>query len=336
MSSERIVNINDKSQFNELANKSTLTVVHFWAPWATQCEPMDEAMKILAEEESDLKSVNFLRVEAEQLADVSMDYEVAAVPTFLFFLGGKIVQRIEGAKAADVTKAVKSLAKVQPTPRSNNQSAKEAKIETPEELNERLKKIIESSSVMLFMKGDPASPKCGFSRQTIELLNGLDAKFGSFDILTDDAVRQGLKTYSNWPTYPQLYIKGELVGGLDILKEMNSGGELKPMLDEARSSSEPNYKALINQAPLMIFMKGSPKEPQCGFSRTLVGILNDTGIEYDTFDILSNDDVRQGLKKFSNWPTYPQVYVKGELVGGLDIIKELKDSGDLESTLKGE
>ena len=76
MSSERIVNINDKSQFNELANKSTLTVVHFWAPWATQCEPMDEAMKILAEEESDLKSVNFLRVEAEQLADVSMDYEV--------------------------------------------------------------------------------------------------------------------------------------------------------------------------------------------------------------------------------------------------------------------
>ena len=129
---------------------------------------------------------------------------------------------------------------------------------------------------------------------------------------------------------------GELVGGLDILKEMNSGGELKPMLDEARSSSEPNYKALINQAPLMIFMKGSPKEPQCGFSRTLVGILNDTGIEYDTFDILSNDDVRQGLKKFSNWPTYPQVYVKGELVGGLDIIKELKDSGDLESTLKGE
>ena len=84
MSSERIVNVKDKSQFNELANKSTLTVVHFWAPWATQCEPMDEAMKILAEEESDLKSVNFLRVEAEQLADVSMDYEVIF---FLFNIG---------------------------------------------------------------------------------------------------------------------------------------------------------------------------------------------------------------------------------------------------------
>ena len=100
-----------------------------------------------------------------------------------------------------------------------------------------------------------------------------------------------------------------------------------PMLD---------LKALVNRDPLMIFMKGNPDEPRCGFSRTLVGILNETGLKYDTFDILSNEDVRQGLKKFSNWPTYPQVYVKGELVGGLDIIKELNESGDLLSTLKGE
>ena len=129
---------------------------------------------------------------------------------------------------------------------------------------------------------------------------------------------------------------GELIGGLDILKEMNDTGDLKAMLDETKTSPEPDYQGLINQAPLMIFMKGSPQQPKCGFSRTLIGILNDTGIAYDTFDILSNEDVRQGLKKFSNWPTYPQIYVKGELVGGLDIIKELQESGDLESTLKGE
>ena len=117
---------------------------------------------------------------------------------------------------------------------------------------------------------------------------------------------------------------------------MNDTGDLKAMLDETKTSTEPDYQGLINQAPLMIFIKGSPQQPKCGFSRTLIGILNDTGITYDTFDILSNEDVRQGLKKFSNWPTYPQIYVKGELVGGLDIIKELQESGDLESTLKGE
>ena len=108
------------------------------------------------------------------------------------------------------------------------------------------------------------------------------------------------------------------------------------MLDEAKAASEPDYKALINKHPLMIFMKGNPEEPKCGFSRTLIGILNETGVPYGTFDIFSDEDVRQGLKKYSNWPTYPQVYVKGELVGGLDIIKELKESGDLDSTLKGE
>lgn len=67
---------------------------------------------------------------------------------------------------------------------------------------------------MLFMKGDPSTPKCGFSRQTVELLQSLNAEFGSFDILTDEEIRQGLKTYSDWPTYPQLYIDGQLIGGL--------------------------------------------------------------------------------------------------------------------------
>ena len=255
-----------------------------------------------------------------------------------------MVKRVEGAKAADVTKAVKSLARGSKSAGTRSPTQSVTIQEPPvgsattdvQDLNARLKKLINSSPVMLFMKGDPSSPKCGFSRQTIEMLNDLDAKYGSFDILSDDEVRQGLKTYSDWPTYPQLYVKGDLVGGLDILKELNEAGELKTMLSEALTSSEPDYSALINRAPLMVFMKGSPNEPRCGFSRTLVGILNESGVKYETFDILSDEAVRQGLKKFSNWPTYPQVYVKGELIGGLDIIKELQESGDLISTLNGE
>ena len=97
----RIANIRSKDEFDVLVAGSNLFVVHFWAPWATQCEPMDEAMKILADDERDLKNVNFARVEAEEMADISMDFEVAAVPTFLFFKSGKLLKRIEGAKAAD-------------------------------------------------------------------------------------------------------------------------------------------------------------------------------------------------------------------------------------------
>lgn len=85
---------------------------------------------------------------------------------------------------------------------------------------------------MLFMKGKPDEPKCGFSRKVVEILQQENVPFESFDILTDEEVRQGLKVYSNWSSYPQLYIKGELIGGSDIVLEMQKSGELKKNLHE--------------------------------------------------------------------------------------------------------
>lgn len=94
-------------QFKSLVSghKTGLVVVHFWAAWAGQCGPMDEALKILAQDD-DLDSTLFLRVEAEDEADISMEYEVAAVPTFIFFGNGKVMGRVEGAKVSQVTKLV--------------------------------------------------------------------------------------------------------------------------------------------------------------------------------------------------------------------------------------
>ena len=83
---------------------------------------------------------------------------------------------------------------------------------------------------MLFMKGNPAAPQCGFSSKIVNILNEAGVKFSTFDILSDEEVRQGLKKYSNWPTYPQLYVKAKLIGGLDIVKEMHEGGELKDII----------------------------------------------------------------------------------------------------------
>ena len=162
-----------------------------------------------------------------------------------------------------------------------------------------------------------------------------------------------MKTFSNWPTFPQLYIDGDLIGGLDIIKEMVEAGEMQSMIP-TKVTLEDRLKSLINKSPLMIFMKGDRKvniylgkaqfinfimdfqTPKCGFSRQLMEIMADLSLEFETFDIFSDEDVRQGLKSFSNWPTYPQVYVKGELIGGLDIIKELKEADELVPTLKGE
>ncbi|NXV55859.1 GLRX3 protein, partial [Molothrus ater] len=167
----------------------------------------------------------------------------------------------------------------------------------------------------------------GFSRQMVEILQKHGVAFSSFDIFSDEEVRQGLKAFSNWPTYPQLYVKGELIGGLDIVKELEASGELDTICPKGQKL-EDRLKSLINKAPVMLFMKGNKQnEFLCDFP-VWFGIKQNEflcdfpvwfGIKQNEF--LLDSQVRQGLKSFSNWPTYPQLYVKGELVGGLDIVK---------------
>lgn len=97
-----------------------------------------------------------------------------------------------------------------------------------EELNmqEQIKKTVEENGIVLFMKGNANFPQCGFSGRAVQILTALDAEFVTVDVLSNDAVRQGVKEYSNWPTIPQLYVKGEFVGGSDIMTEMYESGEL--------------------------------------------------------------------------------------------------------------
>ena len=99
------------------------------------------------------------------------------------------------------------------------------------EIQERIRKVIEENSVMLFMKGSPDFPQCGFSGRVVQILDACGAEFGSADVLMDPELREGIKAYSNWPTIPQLYIHGELIGGSDIVMEMHENGELKKKLD---------------------------------------------------------------------------------------------------------
>ena len=92
-------------------------------------------------------------------------------------------------------------------------------------------------------------------------------------------------------------------------------------------------QAKINENPVMLFMKGTPQFPQCGFSSVVVQILDYLGAEFGSANVLESDELRQGIKEFSDWPTIPQLYVKGEFVGGCDIIREMFESGELRGYL---
>ena len=96
----------------------------------------------------------------------------------------------------------------------------------------RIAEMVAKSDVLLFMKGSPLFPQCGFSSRAVAILNHLGAEFDSVDVLQDQGVRQGIKAFSDWPTIPQLYVKGEFIGGSDIMMEMYESGELTQLLQD--------------------------------------------------------------------------------------------------------
>ncbi|KAK1084877.1 glutaredoxin [Friedmanniomyces endolithicus] len=219
---------------------------------------------------SSLPSASFFGLDAEEVSEVSEQYDVTQVPLVVLQKDGKVVESITGTDASKVRNAVEKHAgspvagnpgkaglppvqkvtkpapsvalddKPEDGPHTNGSSggglskyAPDAKDPSTapeyssgetngasqEELNSRLSELVKAAPVMLFMKGTPSAPQCGFSRQTVSMLREKGIRYGFFNILADDEVRQGLKNYSEWPTFPQVYVGGELVGGLDILKE---------------------------------------------------------------------------------------------------------------------
>jgi monothiol glutaredoxin len=110
---------------------------------------------------------------------------------------------------------------------------------TDTSVNERISEEVNSNDVVLFMKGTPVFPQCGFSSTLVQVLSILGVKFKGIDVLADAEIREGVKVYSNWPTIPQLYVKGEFLGGCDIIREMYESGELGGVLTEKGIETNP-------------------------------------------------------------------------------------------------
>ncbi|EIN12821.1 glutaredoxin-like protein [Punctularia strigosozonata HHB-11173 SS5] len=228
------VDVNSSEHFQELmgADLNRLSVINFWAPWAAPCEQMNAVCLELAKKYQD---VLFLKVEAELQSEISESFDIEAVPSFLVLRGHVLLERISGADAPRLTATVErhskkpavvpqsTTDKAPPAPSSNVNGY--ADYESPEELEKRLRGLMNQTRIMLFMKGNPDQPRCGFSRRAVELLRDQKVEFGSFDILSDESVRSGLKKLNDWPTFPQFVVNGEFIGGLDVVKEMVDNGE---------------------------------------------------------------------------------------------------------------
>lgn len=228
---------------------TTLLIVSFHAPWAAPCAQMATVLATLASEYpvTSPPTTSWVSINAEELSDISEAYDVTAVPFLALIRDGQVLESVSGSSAVKVRAAIethagapgapvpaKSVASAgavasaadggaEPTaPRFGQGPEGSGELDAEkqeEELFKRLGDLVKAAPVMLFMKGTPSEPQCGFSRQLVAILRENAVKYGFFNILADDEVRQGLKKFADWPTYPQLWVAGELVGGLDIVKE---------------------------------------------------------------------------------------------------------------------
>lgn len=236
-----VIEIESEQQFTELtkADPSKLIALYFHTPWAGPCKTMNQVFKTLADSKESNNSIIFLSINADELPEISEIFEVSAVPYFILIRNQTILKELSGADPKEFIQALNqfsnntnstttsnndnvqaSINSTTANTNSNNTTTNAPEVEESEEaLNERLNKLTKAAPIMLFMKGSPSSPQCGFSRQLVAILREHQVRFGFFDILKDDSVRQGLKKFSDWPTFPQLYINGEFQGGLDIIKE---------------------------------------------------------------------------------------------------------------------
>jgi len=226
----------DDTEFDQIleANKDFLLVVSFIAPWSENCNSTKELTRELLTD-PELKQVLFIELPAEEFPKISLRYDIKSVPSVLFIRKKEVIERLVGADVRNYAGRVVQFASdgsiVEGIPvRTVERNNANAEAKNSVSLEDRLKALVNEDDVMIFMKGDPAQPRCGFSRQVVQLINDTGVKYKTFDILEDEDVRQGLKDYSNWQTYPQIYVKGQLVGGLDVLREMQEMGSLEGVL----------------------------------------------------------------------------------------------------------
>lgn len=190
-------------------------VINFLVPGH---EPSELLRSSLAEFAEDSGEVWLLYVDTKTFPELGVHFAVTAVPTTFIYLGLTSVLRVEGAELHAVLGPLEDIS-------SNFQARLES---VREQITKQCEGLIKQSRMTAFIKGTKTEPRCKFTRRLLELLGSYE--FATFDILADEAVREWLKRISNWPTYPQVYVDGELIGGLDIVEEMLRTGELNGLL----------------------------------------------------------------------------------------------------------
>ncbi|ESL06016.1 thioredoxin-like protein [Trypanosoma rangeli SC58] len=219
----RISSLKEYLSLKEEAIEGLGLVVHFSAAW---CEPCKEVRRVLEEYASQYnQKVLFAEVDADLSNDICKSEDVECVPFITFFRTSS--QEKAEERVADVVGAKFDQIEVNMVSLYGNGNDTR---ESFSDLNEYLKYLTSRKGVVVFVTGTPSRPRCGFTGRLLEMFHELGVKYIYYDVWASDEVCEGLKKYSEWPTFPQVYVDGELIGGFDICSQLKESGELKTVL----------------------------------------------------------------------------------------------------------
>ncbi|KAE8421113.1 putative thioredoxin [Aspergillus pseudocaelatus] len=219
---------------------SALLILYFYTPWTVFKTQMTAGLTDLASQypASTPPTISFVSIDAKGLLDIAKEYGVRVAPCVVCLRNGLVLESIRGDDPSMVRSAIERYTgiKALPIPAAPALTPEQLK-QSKEALVTRLTELVKAAPVMLFMKGTPKSPQCRYSRRLVRILDDHSIEYGSYNVMADEDIRQGLKEFGDWPTFPQLWVDGELVGGLEIVRE-----EL---------STNPNfmYQYLVNKPP---------------------------------------------------------------------------------------
>ena len=303
--------------FDELKNQVTLKpiLVSFVIPGESY-ENLKELFSMIDTSRMGIYIVNSENIENKEAIYY---FSVKKVPLNIFIIGMKVVHTIEGSNVSEILESIDT--------HVTNFSFQLEKIRNEE--YEKLQQILNQKPLAIFLKGTFQQPKSRRSLKMARILNGYDCT--TFDITTDPILTEWIKIYSGSSVFPQYYINGIFNGSIDELIENTKNSSLYTSLGQDLNT---RLVKIINSSRHFIVMMGSKDEPKCGFSKRLMELLAEYQLNYETFDISIDAEVCEGLKTLVNWPTYPQVYAEGKLIGGLDVCMQLHSEGRLKDALK--
>ena len=292
-------------QHLDALSPSTLGVLCFYTSWARQCEPVRELLSTFAQQiaPEDPPRASFLMVEAESMPDVSKKYGVRSVPWTVLLRGKEEVAKVHGGRGDEVKAALDRALK---------------------ERDEEAKQKANAAALPPKLEVNPRELPPGAGAPSNGPISSLTT--GSASTTADPT-----PTSTAEPTAPAADAAAPPAKSFSAYAPSDADPATAPQMSSTGMAAETGAKSdedalnerlagLVKAAPVMLFMKGTPSAPQCGFSRQLVSILREHGVKYGFFNILADEDVRQGLKKWADWPTYPQLWMSGDLVGGIDIV----------------